>query len=43
MEKTNRPHSKENNMTPLDAALLLAATISNFSWLPTLKSMWFDK
>lgn len=30
-------------MTSFDAALLLAATISNFSWLPTLKAKWFGK
>jgi hypothetical protein len=29
-------------MTPQDAALLLAAALSNFSWLWFVKEMWFD-
>lgn len=28
-------------MTPTDAAMILAATISNFSWLYTIKRSWF--
>lgn len=28
-------------MTPHDAALLLAAALSNFSWLYHLKQRWF--
>lgn len=27
-------------MTPTDAALILAAVISNFSWLPVLRDLW---
>lgn len=36
------PHSKENNMTPHEALLLLAAVISNFTWLYTIKQRWFN-
>src|SRR5699024_10283140 len=30
------------NMTQLDAALMLAAVLTNFSWLWFVKEMWFD-
>ena len=29
-------------MTQLEAALLLAAVLTNFSWLWFVKEMWFD-
>ena len=29
------------NMTQLDAALMLAAVLTNFSWLWFVKEMWF--
>lgn len=32
---------KKNNMSELQAALMLAATISNFSWLPVLRDWWW--
>lgn len=27
-------------MTPTDAAMILAATLTNFSWLPVLRDRW---
>lgn len=30
-------------MSELEAALLLVATISNFSWLGPLKTLWFSE
>lgn len=28
-------------MTPTDAAMILAATLTNLTWLPVLKDRWF--
>lgn len=35
------PYSKENTLTPQEATLLLAAVISNFSWVIVAKQSWF--
>lgn len=29
-------------MTPTDAAMILAATLTNFSWLPVLRDLFGD-
>lgn len=35
------PQTKDKHMSTFDAALILAATLSNFSWLWPLHDRWF--
>lgn len=43
-QQHHTPHLRngEHEMTPHEAALLLAAALTNFSWLWFVKEMWFE-